>query len=104
MEDEQREEILEVLDRLRGAVQGVGKTVSGAVRGAVDHVTKSREFGNKGGHDLMPWNKNSPYNTKGERRQPGTNIHGEKITTGRGGGGANRTTGSITADGKPRRF
>ena len=100
MEDEQREEILEVLNTLRG----IGKGVSGAVRGAVDHVTKSREFGNKGGHDLMPWNKNSPYNTKGERRQPGTNIHGEKITTGRGGGGANRTTGSITADGKPRRF
>jgi len=100
MEDEQREEILEVLDTLKR----IGKGVSGAVRGAVDHVTKSREFGNKGGHDLMPWNKNSPYNTKGERRQPGTNIHGEKITTGRGNGGANKTTGSITADGKPRRF
>jgi len=39
----------------------------------------ARETGAKGGRDVLPWNKGAKYNTKGELRKPGTNVHGEKI-------------------------
>ena len=39
----------------------------------------ARETGAKGGRDVLPWNKSAKYNTKGELRKPGTNVHGEKI-------------------------
>ena len=39
----------------------------------------ARELGAKGGRDVLPWNKGAKYNTKGELRKPGTNVHGEKI-------------------------
>jgi hypothetical protein len=44
--------------------------------------------------DALPWNRNTKYTTKGERRQPGENVHG--VQTGRG---LNKTTATMGAKG-----
>jgi len=83
MEDDQREEILEGL-----LGSGTGFLGSNAA-----------ELGAKGGHDALPWNKNTKYTTTGRLRKPGENVRGEKILN---PPDKNKTTSAITSDGKPR--
>jgi len=83
MEDDQREEILEGL-----LGSGTGFLGSNAA-----------ELGAKGGHDALPWNKNTKYTTTGRLRKPGENVRGERILN---PPDKNKTTSAITSDGKPR--
>lgn len=83
MEDDQREEILEGL-------LGSGSGFLGS---------NAAELGAKGGHDALPWNKNTKYTTTGRLRKPGENVRGERILN---PPDKNKTTSAVTSDGKPR--
>ena len=61
--------------------------------------SNAAELGAKGGHDALPWNKNTKYTTQGRLRKPGENVRGERILN---PPDRNKTTSAVTSDGKPR--
>ena len=61
--------------------------------------SNAAELGAKGGHDALPWNRNTRYTTQGKPRKPGENIRGERILN---PPDKNKNTSAVTSDGKPR--